>query len=128
MSIERGDRPVCSEWCQHPCTSDTTVLVAIGRTWSDRLVRTAFVLAQAQLRRGWWSLVALAFGVPFGIVVGRWMWTLLASAFGTLAEPVVPIASVTASIVAVLLLAAVSGLVPIRRGLRHRPAEVLRSE
>ena len=71
---------------------------------------------------------ALVFGVPFGIVVGRWVWILLANAFGTLAQPVVPLAGVAALIAAVLVLAAVSGLVPIRRGLRHRPAVVLRSE
>jgi ABC-type lipoprotein release transport system permease subunit len=40
----------------------------------------------------------------------------------------VPLPGLAALVVAVLLLAAISGLVPIRVGLRHHPAEVLRSE
>ena len=70
----------------------------------------------------------LLFGVPLGIVAGRWFWTLLANGFGTLAEPVVPLIGVALLAAAVLALAAIAGVVPIRRGLRHHPAEVLRSE
>ena len=70
----------------------------------------------------------LLFGVPLGIVAGRWSWTLLANGFGTLAEPVVPLYGITLLVTAVLVLAAVAGVIPIRRGLRHHPGEVLRSE
>ena len=55
-----------------------------------------------------------------------WMW--LANEFGTLAEPVVPLGGVLLLTTAVVGLAAVTGVVPVRRGLRHRPAVVLRSE
>jgi ABC-type lipoprotein release transport system permease subunit len=74
------------------------------------------------------AIVGLLFGVPLGIVFGRWFWTRLANSFGTLAEPVVPLAGVAALVVMVVVLAAIAGFVPIRRGLRHHPAEVLRSE
>jgi predicted lysophospholipase L1 biosynthesis ABC-type transport system permease subunit len=74
------------------------------------------------------GLVGLLIGVPAGVVAGRWLWIALADAFGTLAEPVVPPLPVTALVLAVLALAAVSGALPVRVGLRHRPAEVLRSE
>jgi len=74
------------------------------------------------------AVVGLLVGVPLGIVVGRWFWTRLANSFGTLAEPVVPLAGVAALVAAVIVLAAIAGFVPIRRGLRHHPAEVLRSE
>jgi hypothetical protein len=74
------------------------------------------------------AVVGLLFGVPLGIVFGRWFWIRLANSFGTLAEPVVPFLGVVALTASVLGLAAIAGFVPIRRGLRHHPAEVLRSE
>ena len=74
------------------------------------------------------GVAGLLFGVPLGIVAGRWFWTLLANGFGTLAEPVVPMSGIALLITAVLTLAAVAGVVPIGRGLRHHPAVVLRSE
>ncbi len=74
------------------------------------------------------GVTALLFGVPFGVVIGRWFWSRLANGFGTLAEPVVPLPALLGLVAVVLLLAAVSGLVPIRAGLRHRPATVLHSE
>ncbi len=74
------------------------------------------------------GVVGLIVGVPVGVVAGRWFWTRLANGFGTLAEPVVPVATLIVLMVAVLVLAAASGYVPIRRGLRHRPAQVLRDE
>ena len=74
------------------------------------------------------GVAALLVGVPVGIVVGRWFWTILANSFGTLAEPIVPMTGIAVLTVAVLCLAAVAGFVPVRRGLRHRPADVLRSE
>ncbi len=74
------------------------------------------------------GVTSLLFGVPLGVVVGRWFWTRLANGFGTLAEPVVPLPGVAVLVAVVLVLAAVSGLAPIRAGLRHQPATVLRSE
>jgi predicted lysophospholipase L1 biosynthesis ABC-type transport system permease subunit len=74
------------------------------------------------------GVIALLVGVPLGVAAGRWFWSNLANAFGTLAEPSVPIPGLLTLIGLVILLAAVSGLVPIRVGLRHRPAKVLRSE
>jgi hypothetical protein len=74
------------------------------------------------------GVTALLLGVPLGVVVGRWFWSRLANGFGTLAEPVVPLRGLVALVVVVLVLAALSGLVPIRAGLRHQPAKVLRDE
>jgi ABC-type lipoprotein release transport system permease subunit len=74
------------------------------------------------------GVVALLLGVPIGVVLGRWFWLRLANGFGTLAEPVVPLPGIAALVVGVLALAAISGLVPIRAGLRHQPATVLRDE
>lgn len=74
------------------------------------------------------GVAALLLGVPLGVVVGRWLWTRLANGFGTLAEPVVPLVGIFGLIAVVLVLAALSGLVPIRAGLRHQPASVLNRE
>ena len=74
------------------------------------------------------GIAGLLFGVPLGVIAGRWCWSLLANGFGTLAEPVVPLAGLAVLVGAVLVLAAIAGVVPIRRGLRHHPADVLRSE
>ncbi len=74
------------------------------------------------------GVTALLVGVPLGVATGRWFWSRLANGFGTLAEPVVPLPGLLALVAVVLLLAAISGLAPIRAGLRHHPAWVLRSE
>ncbi len=72
--------------------------------------------------------VGLLVGLPIGVVVGRRLWNLLANAFGTLAEPVVPLEPLVVLALAVLTLAAFAGALPVRLGLRRHPAQVLRSE
>jgi hypothetical protein len=74
------------------------------------------------------GIVGLLVGLPLGIVAGRVSWIALADAFGTLAEPVVPPVPVMVLALAVLALAALAGALPVHFGLRHHPAEVLRSE
>jgi ABC-type lipoprotein release transport system permease subunit len=71
---------------------------------------------------------ALLFGLPLGVAAGRWFWSRLADGFGTLAEPVVPLPGLLALVAVILVLAAISGSVPIRAALRHRPGSVLRRE
>jgi ABC-type lipoprotein release transport system permease subunit len=71
---------------------------------------------------------SLIFGIPLGIIGGRWLWTVLANKFGTLAEPVVPMPGVLVLAGVVMVLAATTGAIPVRRGLRHHPADVLRTE
>jgi hypothetical protein len=71
---------------------------------------------------------ALLFGLPLGVAAGRWFWSRLADGFGTLAEPVVPLPGLLALVAVILVLAAISGSVPTRAALRHRPGSVLRRE
>ena len=47
---------------------------------------------------------------------------------GTLAEPVVPLPGMVLLGLVVMVLAATTGAMPVRAGLRHRPADVLRTE
>ncbi len=100
---------------------DVAILQALGSTRGE--VTAIGVWQGATI-----GVIALLLGVPLGIVAGRWCWTLLANEFGTLAEPVVPLLAVGLLTVTVVALTAAAGVVPIRRGLRHLPADVLRSE
>ena len=100
---------------------DVAILQALGST------------SRSVMAIGVWQgltvgIAGVLFGVPLGVIAGRWCWTLLANAFGTLAEPVVPLPGLFVLVVSVLVLAAVAGVLPMRRGLRHHPADVLRSE
>ncbi len=116
------------------CTVIHAMVIAVRRRRRDVAILQALGSTRGKVTAiGVWQgvtigVAGLLVGVPFGIVAGRWLWTWLANQFGTLAQPVVPLGGVVVLVVAVLTLAALAGLVPIRRGLRHRPAEVLRSE
>jgi ABC-type lipoprotein release transport system permease subunit len=74
------------------------------------------------------AIIALAIGVPLGVVVGRWSWTALADDLGTVAEPVVPVLALIAALPIVALIANAVAFVPGRVAARLRPATVLRSE
>ncbi|MGI9644618.1 MAG: ABC transporter permease, partial [Ilumatobacteraceae bacterium] len=111
-----------------------TMIVAVRRRRRDLAVLEAVGATSRDLRRiGIWQgvtvgVAALLFGVPVGVIVGRWSWIALAERFGTIAEPVVPSGGIVAVIVVIVAMSAVVGVVPVQRGLRLRPSEVLRSE
>jgi hypothetical protein len=73
-------------------------------------------------------LVALAVGVPIGIIGGRWAWNALADDLGTVADPLVPAVALIAGVLAVLLVANLVAYLPGRSAGRLRPALALRSE
>ena len=83
----------------------------------------ATVLWQASVT----ALMALAVGVPIGVVAGRLAWSALAGGLGVATDATVPI-SVMAVPVGVLVLAVVVALVPGRLAAGIRPAVALRSE
>jgi hypothetical protein len=96
------------------------VLRTLGFT-TGQLLRT--VLWQATTV----AVVAVVVGVPVGLVVGRWTWTLLADHLGTVANPIVPTASVVGVAAATIALANLVAVVPgVRAG--RAPAHVLRTE
>jgi hypothetical protein len=100
---------------------DIAVLQTLGSTTGD-------VVTMGMWQGVTIGTASLLFGIPLGIVGGRWLWTVLANGFGTLAEPVVPLPGMVVLGLVVMVLAATTGAIPVRRGLRHRPADVLRSE
>lgn len=95
-------------------------------------MQTSLALARAQLRHGWRSLAGI---VVLVALIGGLVLAGFAGAQRTrtavdrmIEQPVVPLAGPAALILVVLVLAAFSGLGPIRLGLRHQPATVLHSE
>ena len=99
---------------------DLAVLRTLGFT-TGQVVRT--VLWQASTV----GVVAVLIGVPLGVIVGRWTWTLLTQHLGIVPEPVASVAAMAIVVVAVLGLSNVVGLVPGFRAARH-PGEALRAE
>ena len=72
--------------------------------------------------------VAVLVGVPLGVVAGRAAWAAVADAYGTIAEPVVPLGALALAAAVVIALASLAGWVPAVRALRHLPAEILKTE
>ena len=68
------------------------------------------------------AVIALVVGVPIGIAGGRVAWTLLAESIGTVAEPVIPIAGIALTIVAVILVTNLVAAAPGWFAGRTRPA------
>ena len=72
--------------------------------------------------------IALLIGLPLGVAVGRWGWTLFADAIGVLPVPVVDLPPLLLAIPATLLLANLIALFPGRLAAATRPAAVFRAE
>jgi ABC-type lipoprotein release transport system permease subunit len=74
------------------------------------------------------ALVALAVGLPLGVALGRWSWSLLVDRIGLGAEPVTPWPALLAAALATVLVANLVAAWPGRMAARTRPALALRSE
>ncbi len=72
--------------------------------------------------------VAVAAGLPLGVIAGRWAWAVFAGWVGVASDPVVPVPTVLAAIPVALLLATAIAAGPGWAAARVRPALVLRSE
>lgn len=100
---------------------DLAMLATLGLT---RRQVSATVAWQATT----FGVVALALGIPLGIVAGRWSWGLLADDVGTISEPRIPLLALVIGVPVVLVLCNAVAYVPGRMAARLRPAVVLRSE
>jgi ABC-type lipoprotein release transport system permease subunit len=74
------------------------------------------------------ALIALAAGLPLGVALGRWTWTLLIDRIGLGAEPVTPWPALLAAALATVLAANLVAAWPGRMAARTPPAVALRSE
>ena len=73
------------------------------------------------------GVVALAVGVPLGIIVARWGWRIIADGLGLATEATIPLGVVAAAVVGVLVVANLAAAVPGWRAGRIPAAEALRA-
>jgi FtsX-like permease family len=110
-----------------------SLVVAVRRRRHDLAVlRTLGFTAGQVLRTVLWqastvAVIALVVGIPVGLVLGRWTWTLLAQLLGTVPEPMIPAAGIVLLAVAVLALTNLVGVIPGIRASRT-PGPSLRAE
>jgi ABC-type lipoprotein release transport system permease subunit len=74
------------------------------------------------------ATVALVFGLPLGLVTGRWLWEAFARSLGVSGGATVPVLPVLLAIPVLLLIANLIAAGPGRSAARLRPAAVLRHE
>ena len=73
-------------------------------------------------------MISLAVGLPLGVALGRWTWTLLIDRIGLGAEPVTPVLILLAGVVGAVLVANLVAAWPGWLADRTRPAVALRVE
>lgn len=107
---------------------------AVGRRRRDLAVlkTLGFVRRQVLATVAWQGIVtvtvALLVGLPLGVALGRWSWSLFASELGIAAEPRVPVPALLVTAVVALALAVLIAIVPARRAAGTPAALALRSE
>jgi hypothetical protein len=74
------------------------------------------------------AVVGALFGVPIGVALGRWLWTLFARQLGVIPQPSVPIGQLALVVVVAVLLANAVAAMPGRLAARTPVALVLRTE
>ena len=74
------------------------------------------------------AAIALAIGLPLGVVAGRWGWRMVADRLGVASGPVVPLMVVTAVMAGAIVFANLIAAFPAWRAARIGPAEALRVE
>ena len=111
-----------------------TLATAIGRRRRDLAVlkTVGFVRGQVAGTVAWQATtlvaIALLVGMPLGVALGRWSWTLLAGQLGVVSEPVTPLPAVLLIIPATLVVANLAAAVPGWLAGRIHPAVALRAE
>jgi hypothetical protein len=99
---------------------DLAVLKTLGFVKRDVAAAVAWQVST-------FALVGVALGIPLGIVLGRWLWTLFADQIGIPASPVVP-ALIWIVVPVVVVAANLIGALPAYAAARTKPAVVLRTE
>ena len=111
-----------------------TMISSIHRRARDLAVlkTLGFVRGQVRALVAWQSLflalATLIVGIPAGVVIGRWTWTVFADRVGVVPQVRVPLLAVGLVIPATVVLANLLGVVPARSAARTQPAIVLRTE
>jgi predicted lysophospholipase L1 biosynthesis ABC-type transport system permease subunit len=74
------------------------------------------------------AVIGVALGVPIGIALGRWLWTLFADGISAVPHPTVPILSIVAVALGAVVFANLVALVPGRVAASTRTSLLLRAE
>jgi hypothetical protein len=74
------------------------------------------------------AVLGVVIGVPVGIALGRWLWTLFADGINAVPLPSVPVLEVVLVAVGAVVFANVAALLPARAAARTPTAVLLRSE
>ena len=102
------------------------LITSIRRRRGDLAVLKILGFVPGQLRRtvAWQAntiaVIALAFGVPIGTIIGRWIWLAFAHQLGVVAVPAVPVISVLILALGALIVANLIALVPSHAAARTR--------
>ena len=111
-----------------------TLIASVHRRRRDlALLRTlGFTGRQLLSSVAWQASVAGAigavFGIPLGIVAGRWLWTLFANNIYAVPHPTEPVLAIILVALSSLVLANVVAALPGRTAARTSSAQVLRGE
>ena len=107
---------------------------AIRRRRRDLAILKTIGFVRGQVRRAvaWQSstliVVAVAIGIPVGVIGGRALWNLIAGSIGVVPSPRVPALTVALLAPAALILANAIATFPARAAAHTSPALVLRTE
>jgi hypothetical protein len=100
---------------------DLALLRTLGFTRRQLMATIAYQASVA-------GLVGVVLGVPLGILLGRWLWTLFARAIYAVPEPTVSVLSIVIVAAGALLLANLVAMLPGRVAARTSTAQILRGE
>ncbi len=101
--------------------NDLAILKTLG--FSRRQVRATVAWQATTL-----VAVALAIGIPAGILAGRWIWQAFANGIAVVPSAILDPLWILIAVVATVLLANLIAAIPGRTAARTKPAAVLRSE
>jgi len=111
-----------------------TLFASVRRRRRDLALLRTLGFTQRQLRAtiAWQAtvagLVGVVVGVPSGIAVGEWLWTLFAQKIYAVPEPTAPWLSLLVVVASTLVLVNVVAALPGRIASRTSTAQVLRGE
>jgi len=105
----------------HRRRRDLALLRTLGFTGRQLLSAVAWQASVA-------GVIGAVFGIPLGILAGRWLWTLFANNIYAVPHPTEPVLAIVVVALSALVLANVCAALPGRTAAQTSSAQVLRGE
>jgi ABC-type lipoprotein release transport system permease subunit len=105
----------------HRRRRDLALLRTLGFTGRQLLAAVAWQASVA-------GVIGAVVGIPLGVLIGRWLWTLFANNIYAVPHPTVPALGLLLIAASTLVLANVVAAMPGRRAARTSAAQVMRGE